>query len=152
MTPLLISGPPPSCRIKSAPIMSEGTQRTLARVSCASATHTLACAAATISGRASERRNEVARLIGKRRSAGSSGAGLMVTARSAAALETEPKPAETSKRPSVEMGAAGAHELQIPAMLGVPATPTMLGMPATPIMPVMLGLAAVPAVPVPPSL
>ena len=45
-----------------------GTQRTLARVSWASATQTLACAAATISGRASESRRAVARLIGKRRS------------------------------------------------------------------------------------
>ena len=53
-----------------------GTQRTLARVSCASATQTLAWAAATISGRASESRKAVARLIGNRRSVGSSGAGL----------------------------------------------------------------------------
>ena len=43
-------------------------------MSCASATHTLAWAAATISGRASESRKAVARLIGKRRSVGSSGA------------------------------------------------------------------------------
>ena len=56
--------------------MSVGTQRTLARVSSASATQTLACAAATISGRASESRRAVARLIGKRRSVGSSGAAL----------------------------------------------------------------------------
>ena len=56
--------------------MSVGTQRTLARVSWASATQTLAWAAATISGRASESRKAVARLIGKRRSVGSSGAGL----------------------------------------------------------------------------
>ena len=55
--------------------MTDGTQRTLARVSCASATQTLAWAAATISGRASESRRAVARLIGKRRSVGSSGAG-----------------------------------------------------------------------------
>ena len=49
---------------------------TLARVSCASATQTLAWAAATISGRASESRKAVARLIGKPKSVGSSGAGL----------------------------------------------------------------------------
>ena len=53
-----------------------GTQRTLARVSSASATHTLACAAATISGRASLSLSAVARLIGKRRSVDSSGAAL----------------------------------------------------------------------------
>ena len=60
-------------------MLSVGTQRTLARVSSASATQTLACAAATISGRASESRKAVARLIGKRRSVGSSGAGLSST-------------------------------------------------------------------------
>ena len=59
-------------------MLSVGTQRTLARVSSASATQTLACAAATISGRASESRRAVARLIGKRRSVGSSGAGFSV--------------------------------------------------------------------------
>ena len=47
---------------------------TLARVSCASATQTLAWAAATISGRASESRKAVARLIGKPTSFGCSGA------------------------------------------------------------------------------
>ena len=47
-------------------------------MSSASATQTLACAAATISGRASESRSAVARLIGKRRSVGSNGAGLSV--------------------------------------------------------------------------
>ena len=46
-------------------MLSVGTQRTLARVSSASATQTLACAAATISGRASQSREAVARLIGK---------------------------------------------------------------------------------------
>src|SRR6185437_6550038 len=55
-----------------------GTQRILARVSCASATQTLACAAAIISGRASESRSAVARLIGNRRSVGTSGAALSV--------------------------------------------------------------------------
>ena len=54
--------------------MSDGTQRSLARVSCASATHTLAWAAATTSGRASESRGTVARLIGNDRSVSSSGA------------------------------------------------------------------------------
>src|SRR3954453_20481020 len=53
-----------------------GTQMTLACVSSASATHTRACAAATISGRASERRSAVARLIGKRRSVGANGGAL----------------------------------------------------------------------------
>ncbi len=53
-----------------------GTHNTLARVSSASATHTLACAAAITSGRASESRNAVARLIGNRRSVGANGAGL----------------------------------------------------------------------------
>ncbi len=43
-------------------------------MSCASATQTLAWAAATTSGRASESRKAVARLIGKERSVGSSGA------------------------------------------------------------------------------
>src|SRR5438128_1239730 len=55
-----------------------GTKRSLARVRSASATQTPACAAATISGRASERRKAVARLIGNWRSVGSSGAGLSV--------------------------------------------------------------------------
>ena len=45
-------------------------------MSWASATQTLAWAAATISGRASESRKAVARLIGKRKSVGSSGAAL----------------------------------------------------------------------------
>ena len=45
-------------------------------MSCASATQTLACVAATINGRASESRKAVARLIGKLKSVGSSGAGL----------------------------------------------------------------------------
>ncbi len=49
-------------------------------MSCASATHTLDWAAATISGRASESRRAVARLIGKRRSVGSSGACFSFTA------------------------------------------------------------------------
>ncbi len=48
----------------------------MACVSSASATQTLACAAATISGRASESRRAVARLIGKRRSVGSNGGAL----------------------------------------------------------------------------
>src|SRR5262249_33076709 len=56
--------------------MIDGTQRTRARCSRASATQTLACAAATISGRASASRNAVARLIGKRTSVGSVGASL----------------------------------------------------------------------------
>ena len=50
--------------------MNDGTQRTLARVSSASATHTLACAAATISGRASlsrQRGREVDRQADVRR-------------------------------------------------------------------------------------
>ena len=55
-------------------MMKSGSQRTLACVSSASATHARACAAATISGRASESRSAVARLIGKRRSPGASGA------------------------------------------------------------------------------
>src|SRR5262245_55715932 len=59
-------------------MLSAGSQRTLARVSSASATQTLAWAAATISGRASESRRAVARLIGKRRSVGSTGAGFSV--------------------------------------------------------------------------
>ena len=50
--------------------MNVGTQRTLARVSSASATHTLAWAAATMSGRASLNRSAVARLIGKPMSVG----------------------------------------------------------------------------------
>src|SRR5262245_42293289 len=54
--------------------MSVGIQRTLARVSWASATHTLAWADATTSGRASESRSAVARLIGRGRSLGWSGA------------------------------------------------------------------------------
>src|SRR4051812_35444574 len=58
--------------------MALGTQRTLARVSSASAIHVLAWAAATTSGRASERRRAVARLIGNRTSVGSRGAGLSV--------------------------------------------------------------------------
>ncbi len=45
-------------------------------MSCASATHTLACAVATISGRASESRSAVARLIGNMKSDDSCGAGL----------------------------------------------------------------------------
>src|SRR5689334_19462892 len=53
-----------------------GTQRILAWVSSASATQTRACAAATISGRASESRKAVARLIGKRTSVSSNGAKL----------------------------------------------------------------------------
>src|SRR5436305_1940056 len=56
--------------------MIDGTQRTLARVSSASATQTPAWAAATISGRASESRSAVARLIGNARSVGRTGAGL----------------------------------------------------------------------------
>src|SRR5277367_684909 len=52
-------------------MLSVGIQRTLAWVRSASATQTLACAAATISGRASESRNAVARLIGNRTSVGS---------------------------------------------------------------------------------
>src|SRR5512135_2483143 len=59
-------------------MLSVGTQRTLARVSSASATQTLAWAAATISGRASASRNAVARLIGNRRSVGAVGAGRSV--------------------------------------------------------------------------
>src|SRR3954469_21359125 len=56
-------------------MLSVGTQRTLARVSSASDTQTLACAAAMISGRASESRSAVARLIGNGRSVASRGAG-----------------------------------------------------------------------------
>src|SRR4051794_5791376 len=59
-------------------MLRSGTQRTLAWVSSASATQTRACAAATIRGRASERRRAVARLIGNRRSVDSSGAGLIL--------------------------------------------------------------------------
>src|SRR5437763_11259877 len=76
--------------------MIAGTQRTLARVSSASATQTLACAAATISGRASERRRAVARLIGNRRSVGAVGAGfsLRPVARAEALMGTLPPPGE----------------------------------------------------------
>ena len=56
-------------------MFSVGTQRTLARVSWASATQTLACAAATMSGLASESRSAVARLIGNLTSPGTSCAG-----------------------------------------------------------------------------
>src|SRR5271170_937720 len=63
-------------------MLSWGTQRTLARVSCASATQTLAWAAATISGRASESRKAVARLIGKPTSVDSKGARLSLATRS----------------------------------------------------------------------
>src|SRR5436305_15003331 len=56
-------------------MLRSGSLRTLARVNSASAIQTLACAAATISGRASESRRAVARLIGKRRSVGSRGVG-----------------------------------------------------------------------------
>src|SRR5690349_19389086 len=59
-------------------MLSVGSQRTLARASSASATQTLACAAATTSGRASVSRRAVARLIGKRRSVGSRGARFIV--------------------------------------------------------------------------
>ena len=59
-------------------MLSAGIQRTLARVSSASAIQVLACAAATIRGRASESRRAVARLIGNRRSVGSNGAALSV--------------------------------------------------------------------------
>ena len=52
-----------------------GIHKTLVRVSSASATQTLACAAATTSGRASESRSAAARLIGNRRSVASNGAG-----------------------------------------------------------------------------
>src|SRR5262249_51356586 len=48
-------------------------------VNSASATHVLACAVATISGRASASRSAVARLIGKRKSLGPTGAGLRCT-------------------------------------------------------------------------
>src|SRR5579875_3856479 len=51
-----------------------GIHRTRARWSWASATQTLACAMATMIGRASASRSAVARLIGKRRSWGSVGA------------------------------------------------------------------------------
>src|SRR5579875_592283 len=57
-------------------MLSVGTQRTLARVSSASATQTPAWAAATTRGRASESRSAVARLIGNRKSFWRSGAGL----------------------------------------------------------------------------
>ena len=60
--------------------MNEGTQRTLARVNSASAIHTLAWAAATISGRASESLSAVARLIGRPTSLGSRGAFFSFTA------------------------------------------------------------------------
>src|SRR4051812_47804504 len=53
-----------------------GIQRTLALVNSASANQTLACAAATIRGRASESRRAVARVIGKRKSVGANGAAL----------------------------------------------------------------------------
>src|SRR3954453_2647635 len=59
-------------------MLSTGTQMTLARVSSASATQVRAWAAATTSGRASESRSAVARLIGNRRSPGANGAGLSV--------------------------------------------------------------------------
>ena len=57
-------------------MLSAGTQRTLACVRSASAAQTRACAAATISGRASESRSAVARLIGNRTSVGSSRRGI----------------------------------------------------------------------------
>ena len=78
-------------------MLSLGTHRTLARVSCASATHTLAWAAATIRGLASESRKAVARLIGNSRSEGSSGAGLSCNVRSA---ELESKAAGDGAPPS----------------------------------------------------
>src|SRR4051812_49263078 len=75
-------------------MFSVGIQRTLARVSSASATQTLACAAATISGRASESRSAVARLIGNRRSVGIIGAGLNFSpvARASALTAAGPAP------------------------------------------------------------
>src|SRR5271155_5044768 len=60
--------------------MKVGTKRTLALVSCASATQTLAWAAATINGRASLSRSAVARLIGNPTSVDSRGAFLSFTA------------------------------------------------------------------------
>src|SRR4051812_47993690 len=56
-------------------MLTVGTQRTLARGGAASATQTLAWAAATMIGRASASLRAVARLIGNRRSEGSVGAG-----------------------------------------------------------------------------
>src|SRR5512142_1990341 len=75
-------------------MLSVGTQRTLARVSSASATQTLACAAATTNGRASESRSAVARLIGNRRSVGANGAGLNLrpVARASALMAAGPAP------------------------------------------------------------
>ena len=89
-------------------MLSCGTQRTLARVSWASATHTLACAAATISGRASESRKAVARLIGKRRSVGSSGAGLSLKDRSPAPGARAEAVGRPAIRPAVERRSSAA--------------------------------------------
>ena len=83
--------------------MAVGTQRTLARVRSASATQTPACAAATISGRASESRSAVARLIGNRRSVGSSGAGFSVRPTVRGEGPADARPAPPAGRP----GAAG---------------------------------------------
>src|SRR5215469_4676398 len=63
-------------------MLSWGTQRTLALVSCASATQTPACAAATTSGRASESLRAAAKLIGSGTSVASKGAGLSAIPRS----------------------------------------------------------------------
>ena len=93
--------------------MTDGTQRTLARVSCASATQTLAWAAATISGRASESRRAVARLIGKRRSVDSSGAGFSFrsTARGEDGPSTTGRPGRRSGRRWRRQGLGAAQVL-----------------------------------------
>ena len=89
-----------------------GTQRTLAWVSSASATQTLACAAATISGRASESRNAVARLIGKRRSVGSNGAGLSrggVARADGGVAAGPPRPGRAGRRRGLGASRSGAR-------------------------------------------
>ena len=72
-------------------------------MSCASATQTLAWAAATISGRASESRKAVARLIGKPTSVGSSGARLSLANGSPARIPAA-QPPRTRARPEGPVG------------------------------------------------
>src|SRR5690349_2048662 len=108
-------------------MFSVGTQRTLARVSSASAIQTLACAAATTSGRASESRKAVARLIGNRRSVGNIGVGLnrRPVARASALTGAGPAPpgrvngARGPGRPG-KPGKAGGRSLVPPALPGPP--------------------------------
>src|SRR3954470_12526625 len=96
-------------------MFSVGTHRTLARVSSASDTQTLACAAATTSGRASESRSAVARLIGNRRSVSAIGAGRSRSPVARAEALTPPAPAPAG-RPGiagkpVDGGKAGGRSL-----------------------------------------